>query len=66
MNRLLRRIGGFARRAAPILRNVARVAAPMVAAAAGFAIVAERRAKARESANEVEVKRGDREVGDVI
>ena len=52
MNALFRRIGGFIRRAAPMLRRVVRVAAPIVAAVAGVALVAERQAKAEGSANE--------------
>jgi len=39
MNRLFRRIGGFVKRAAPILKTVAKVAAPIIAAAVGVAFV---------------------------
>lgn len=57
MNMLFRRIGGFIRRAAPVLKRVARVAAPILAAAVGVAIVAEQQAKARRLASEM--KRGE-------
>jgi hypothetical protein len=64
MNTLLRRIGGFIRRAAPVLRRVARVAAPILGAVAGVALVAERQAKTRGMVKEIELKRGEKEVGD--
>jgi hypothetical protein len=54
MNRLFRRIGGFIKRAAPILKKVAKVAAPIVAAAVGVALLAERRSKSQESAGEIQ------------
>jgi hypothetical protein len=49
---LLRRIGGLIRQSGPVLKRVSRVAAPIVAAVAGVALVAERQAKAEGSANE--------------
>ncbi|HKA22928.1 MAG TPA: hypothetical protein VKN18_31960 [Blastocatellia bacterium] len=56
MNRLFRRIGGFVKRAAPILKTVAKVAAPIIAAAVGVALLAERRAKSGESVGEIEAR----------
>jgi hypothetical protein len=54
MNRLFRRIGGFVKRAAPILKKVAKVAAPMMIAAVGVALIAELRSRSAESVGELE------------
>ena len=54
MNRRFRRIGGLVKRAAPILKKVAKVAAPLMLAAVGVALIAELRSRSGESVGEIE------------
>lgn len=56
MDRLFRRIGGFVKRAAPILKKVAKATAPIVVAAIGVALIAELRSKSEEAVVEFEAR----------